>query len=281
MKIPFVKMHGCGNDYVYVDCFKTEISDPSALAVAISDRHKGVGGDGLVLICPSKVADAKMRMFNMDGSEGKMCGNAIRCVAKYLADNGYSDKDDLTVETLSGIKTLSLYKKDGVVESVTVNMGKANVDPKSLPITALKPYINEKRTFCGKEYAITCVSMGNPHCVTLVEDPFAIDLKNIGPVFENDGFFPERVNTEFIRINKDGEIEMRVWERGSGETLACGTGACAATFACVLNGLKKRNENVTVRLLGGDLVISVKDDDTVFMTGEAKKVFIGEYEYEN
>ena len=281
MKIPFIKMHGCGNDYVYVDCFKTEIKDPESLAVSIADRHKGVGGDGLVLICPSSVANAKMRMFNLDGSEGKMCGNAIRCVAKYLSDSGYVSANELTVETLSGIKTLVLKKQNGLVESVTVNMGKASVEPKSLPINALTPYIDKKYSVGGSDYDITCVSMGNPHCVTVVSEPDDIDIQKIGPLFERDGLFPERVNTEFIKVTAKNRIKMRVWERGSGETLACGTGACAAAFACVLNGLCERNADITVDLLGGKLYISVKDDDTVFMTGEAKKVFDGEYYYED
>ena len=281
MKIKFTKMHGIGNDYVYIDCFKYSVTDPEKLSVSIADRHTGVGGDGLVLICPSSVADAKMRMFNADGSEGKMCGNAIRCVAKYLCDEDYVKSDELDIETLSGVKRIKVFKENGVVKSARVNMGKASVEPKSLPITSLKPIINEKYTVGGKEYGITCVSMGNPHCITVVSDPDAVEIEKIGPLFENDELFPERVNTEFIKIVGRNEIRMRVWERGSGETRACGTGACAAAYACVLTGLCDRNEEITVRLDGGDLGIICLDDDTVLLSGAAERVFDGEYEYED
>ena len=278
MKIKFTKMHGIGNDYIYVDCFKQNIEEPEKLSIALSDRHFGIGGDGLVLICPSKVADAKMRMFNADGSEGKMCGNAIRCVAKFLCDGGYIDKNTLTVETLSGIKTLTVEKENGLVSRVSVNMGKGSVDPKSLPITSLSAIIGEKRMFGGKEYEITCVSVGNPHCVTYCDDVDNLNVEKIGKIFENDPLFPERVNTEFIKVIDEKTLKMRVWERGSGETLACGTGACASVFASVLNNKVKRNENITVKLLGGALDIVCKDDDTLIMTGGATKVFDGEIE---
>ena len=275
MKIEFTKMQGAGNDYIYVDCFKNTVNNPFSLSEKLSDRHFGIGGDGLVLICPSTVANAKMRMFNADGSEGKMCGNAIRCVAKYLCDNGYVSGNELTIETLSGIKRLTVFKDYGLVNRVSVDMGKGSVEPKSLPITSLSPIIGEKRTFGGKEYDITCVSVGNPHCVTYIDDVDGLEIEKIGRIFENDGLFPERVNTEFIKVIDDKTLSMRVWERGSGETLACGTGACASVFASVLNGKVKRNESITVKLLGGTLEIVCKDDDTLVMTGPAAKVFDG------
>ena len=276
MSIPFIKMHGCGNDYVYVDCFKTAVSDPEKLAISISDRHKGVGGDGLVLICPSLIADAKMRMFNMDGSEGKMCGNAIRCVAKYLCDSNKVLGNELTIETLSGIKKLTVFKKSGVVDKVTVDMGMASIEPKSLPITSLTPMIGEKYAVSGVEYKINCISMGNPHCVVFVPDPYRFDVENVGKAFEFDSLFPERVNTEFVSVTGKNELTMRVWERGSGETLACGTGACAAAYAAILNGFCTAGEDITVRLRGGDLTIRC-EDTRVYMTGEAVKVFEGVY----
>ena len=274
-------MHGCGNDYVYVDCFTQIIQNPEKLAVSVSDRHKGVGGDGLVLICPSLVADAKMRMFNLDGSEGKMCGNAIRCVAKYLCDEGRVAGNELSVETLSGIKKISVKKVGGKVACATVDMGKGSVDPKSLPITSLSPVINEKHVFSGDEYAITCVSVGNPHCVIFVDDVSSFDVESVGKKIENDKFFPERVNVEFVKKTGKNSMDMRVWERGSGETLACGTGACASVYAGVVCGALSREEKITVKLLGGSLDVVCKNDDTLEMTGEAVKVFEGEYFYED
>ena len=275
MKLEFTKMHGVGNDYIYVDCFRQKIENPTELSERLSDRHFGIGGDGLVLICPSFVADAKMRMFNADGSEGKMCGNAIRCVAKYLCDNGYHLGDSISIETLSGIKKLTVFKENGLVSTVSVDMGKGSFDPKSLPITSLSPIIGGKRVFGGKEYEITCVSMGNPHCVTFVDDTDSVEIEKVGRIFENDPLFPERVNTEFVKVIDDKTLKMRVWERGSGDTLACGTGACASVFSAVLNGIVNRNEKITVKLSGGDLEIECKDDDTLIMTGAATKVFDG------
>ena len=280
MRIKFTKMHGIGNDYVYVDCFKTTVAEPEKLAVAVSDRHKGIGSDGLVLICPSDVADAKMRMFNLDGSEGKMCGNAIRCVAKYLVDEGYTDKNLLHIETLSGIKRTEVFKENGVVKTVSVEMGKATTEPERVPVRSLTPIVNEKRTFGGREYAITAVSVGNPHCVTFVGDLDSLDIEKIGRSFENSELFPERVNTEFVKILGRNEIAMRVFERGSGETLACGTGACAAVYACALIGLVERDTKVRVKLLGGELEIVCRSDDTLLMIGGATRVFDGEYYYE-
>lgn len=278
MKLRFTKMHGCGNDYVYVNCFEEEVKDPVSLSIAISDRHFGVGGDGLVLICPSDRADAKMRMFNADGSEGKMCGNAIRCVGKYLYDHGIVRKTTVTIETLSGIKTLELFLKDGKVDSAQVNMGPAILIPSEIPVNLPgEQAVAVPVKIAGEEHAITCVSMGNPHCIVFGGDPYELDLPKIGPLFENDPLFPERVNTEFIEVLDDHTLNMRVWERGSGETWACGTGACAAAVAAVLNGFCKKGKDISVRLRGGELTIRYTDE-AVFMTGKATEVFHGEWD---
>ena len=276
MKLEFTKMHGCGNDYIYFDCFKQKIDDPNALSIKLSDRHFSIGGDGIVMICPSNVADAKMRMFNIDGSEGKMCGNAIRCVAKFLYEKAICKKDKISIETLSGIKYLDLKIEDEKVIGVTVDMGKAILNPKEIPVnfdgdTAIK----KTATIDGKDYTVTCVSMGNPHCVVFDEtDPDDIDLYSIGPKFEKNELFPEQVNTEFVKVIDDHTLKMRVWERGSGETLACGTGACATVVAAVLNGYCKKGETVKVILTGGELFIKYTDE-TVFMTGPASIAFEG------
>ncbi len=278
MKLRFTKMHGCGNDYVYVNCFEEEVKDPVSLSIAISDRHFGVGGDGLVLICPSDRADAKMRMFNADGSEGKMCGNAIRCVGKYLYDHGIVRKTTVTIETLSGIKTLELFLKDGKVDSAQVNMGPAILIPSEIPVNLPgERAVAVPVKIAGEEHTITCVSMGNPHCIVFGGDPYELDLPKIGPLFENDPLFPERVNTEFIEVLDDHTLNMRVWERGSGETWACGTGACAAAVAAVLNGFCKKGKDISVRLRGGELTIRYTDE-AVFMTGKATEVFHGEWD---
>ena len=278
MKLRFTKMHGCGNDYVYVNCFEEEVKDPVSLSIAISDRHFGVGGDGLVLICPSDRADAKMRMFNADGSEGKMCGNAIRCVGKYLYDHGIVRKTTVTIETLSGIKTLELFLKDGKVDSAQVNMGPAILIPSEIPVNLPgERAVAVPVKIAGEEHTITCVSMGNPHCIVFGGDPYELDLPKIGPLFENDPLFPERVNTEFIEVLDDHTLNMRVWERGSGETWACGTGACAAAVAAVLNGFCKKGKDISVRLRGGELTIRYTDEP-VFMTGKATEVFHGEWD---
>ncbi len=271
----FVKMQGAGNDYIYFDCFEGEPEDIPALAVRLSDRHKGIGGDGLVLICRSDAADAKMRMFNADGSEGNMCGNAIRCVGKYLYDENVCRKEELSVETKSGIKYLRLYTENGKVKRVRVDMGKADFDPKSLPVLLEGEAVDRPVKIAGGLHRITCVSMGNPHCV-LFEDPDGADLERIGPLFENDPLFPERVNTEFVKVIGKNALKMRVWERGSGETMACGTGACAAAAAACACGKCDAAQDILVQLRGGDLVIHV--GETVFMTGEAEKVFSGEVE---
>lgn len=275
MKLEFTKMHGAGNDYIYIDCFDKEIKDPGRLSEVLSDRHFGVGGDGVVLICPSSIADAKMRMFNIDGSEGKMCGNAIRCVAKYLYDNKVVNKGRISIETLSGIKELALNVQNGKVESVRVNMGKAELNPSKIPVNLDgESVINKAVDISGQEYYITCVSMGNPHAVVFCDDGDGLNLPEIGPKFENDPIFPERVNTEFIKIVDKKTLKMRVWERGSGETLACGTGACAAVTAAVLNGYCKKGEDIKVILTGGELVINYTDE-CVYMTGGCVKVFEG------
>ena len=274
-KIEFTKMHGCGNDYIYINCFEKEIDDPEELAIALSDRHFGIGGDGLVLICRSDIADAKMRMFNMDGSEGKMCGNAIRCVAKYLYDNSLCKKDEIKIETLSGIKTLHLNTENGSVSTVKVDMGRAELDPAKIP--AALPgdrIINKPLTIKGQTYNITCVSMGNPHAVVFCDDTDSIDIAGLGPCFEYSEIFPERVNTEFVQVIGRNTIKMRVWERGSGETLACGTGACAAAVASVLNGYCDKGQDIRVLLRGGELVINYTDE-RVLMTGNCVKVFEG------
>ena len=271
----FVKMQGAGNDYIYFDCFGGEPEDIPALAVRLSDRHKGIGGDGLVLICRSDVADAKMRMFNADGSEGNMCGNAIRCVGKYLYDENVCRKEELSVETKSGIKYLRLYTENGKVKRVRVDVGKADFDQKSLPVLLEGAAVDRPVKIAGGLHRITCVSMGNPHCV-LFEDPDGADLERIGPLFENAPLFPERVNTEFVKVIGKNALKMRVWERGSGETMACGTGACAAAAAACACGKCDAAQDILVKLRGGDLVIHV--GETVFMTGEAEKVFSGEVE---
>ena len=275
--IKYTKMHGAGNDYVYVDCMDGNIpKDPNGLAVKISDRHKGVGGDGLVLICPSEKADAFMRMFNADGSEGRMCGNAIRCVGKFVYDHGYAKKDVVYIETLSGIKRLEMKVENGVAVGARVDMGSASFDPAELPSTITGECIGKTVKVAGGEYKIALVSMGNPHCVVFCDDPDKLELEKIGPKFEHDPIFPEGVNTEFIKIKDKNTIRMRTWERGSGETLACGTGSCAATSAAVKLGLVEAGKPVTVSLVGGELSI-LYTNETVFMTGEAVTVADGVY----
>lgn len=271
-------MQGLGNDYVYVNCFREKIADPSRLAVKISDRHFGVGSDGLILINPSDKADFEMEMYNADGSRGEMCGNGIRCVAKYVYDYGLTDQTSISVETLGGIKYLDLTVKDGKAVLVKVNMGKPELSPEKIPVvSAGEKVVDEPIDVDGQNYRMTCVSMGNPHAVVYVDcDVRNLPLEEIGPKFENHERFPNRVNTEFVRVLDRRTVEMRVWERGSGETLACGTGACAVAVSCVLNGLTE--DEVTVKLLGGDLQIKWdREKDTVFMTGPAEVVFDGEW----
>ena len=274
----FTKMHGCGNDYVYVDCTVNDIENPNDLAIRVSDRHFAIGSDGLILIRPSEVADFKMSMFNADGSEGKMCGNGIRCVAKYVYDKGLTDKDVITIETLSGIKTLKLNVEDGKVATVRVNMGAPILEAKNIPtaLDTVDTLINYPLEVDGIRYFTNMVSMGNPHCIIFTdEDVRGMELEKIGPGFEKNPFFPEQTNTEFANVLDRTHIRMRVWERGSGETLACGTGACATTVAAVLNGLVE--DTVDMELLGGHLTITYdRDENTVYMTGPATISFEGE-----
>lgn len=274
----FTKMQGCGNDYVYVNGFENKIDNPNKLSEIVSDRHFGIGSDGLIVINPSEKADFKMSMYNADGSEGKMCGNGIRCVAKYVYDNKMTDKTTITVETLSGIKTLELNVKNDKVETVKVNMGTPILLPKDVPVVSDKDkVVDEPIVIDDKEYRITCVSMGNPHAITFIENTDDLKIETIGPKFENNPIFPDRVNTEFIQVLDRNTVKMRVWERGSGETFACGTGACATVVACVLNGLT--DDKVTVKLLGGDLFIEYnREENTVYMTGPAKVSFTGKIE---
>jgi carbamoyl-phosphate synthase large subunit len=275
MRLTFTKMNGTSNDYIYFNCFGQQIDAPESLSVYLSDLHGGVGGDGVILICPSETADAKMRIFNRDGSEGKMCGNGIRCVGKYLYDNGFTDKTDLTIETLSGNKHLRLYVRGGKVKSVTVDMGKAELSPEKIPVRLEGGCVVGKTVEIeGKPFKITCVSMGNPHCVVFQDNLDLLEIETVGPAFENAPIFPERVNTEFVKVVDGHTLKMRVWERGSGETLACGTGACAAVVAAVENGFCEKGEDITVRLRGGDLLVRYTDE-TVFMTGDARKNFEG------
>lgn len=274
----FTKMQGLGNDYVYVDCTKELLDNPSDIAVKVSDRHFGIGSDGLILIKASDKADFYMEMYNADGSRSAMCGNGIRCVGKYVYDFGLTDKTEVAIDTAAGIKYLTLMVKEGKVEKVRVNMGAPLLKPAQIPTTLEADkdmVINASMNVLGKDYKVTCVSMGNPHAITYVEDEKAIDIEKLGPVFENHEVFPERTNTEFIRIADRDNLYMRVWERGSGETLACGTGACATAVATALNGLC--NDKVTVHLLGGDLEIEWdREADLVYMTGPAMTVYNGE-----
>ena len=275
MDIKFTKMHGCGNDYIYINCFDLEINSPESLSVLLSDRHYGVGGDGVVLIMRSEIADAKMRMFNLDGSEGRMCGNAVRCVAKYLYDNKILNNLQMRIETLSGIKKLDLFTKNGFVSSAKVDMGQAKLKPENVPVKLPgESVIASEVNIDGTAYKITCVSMGNPHAVVFCENVDNFNVHEIGPKFEKDALFPDRVNTEFIEVMGRNHLKMRVWERGSGETLACGTGACASAVAAVLNGFCDKGADIKVQLLGGELVINYTDE-AVLMTGDCKKVFDG------
>ena len=288
-QINFTKMHGCKNDYLYIDCTKNELINPAKVSVKLSDRHTGIGSDGIILICPSSVADFRMRIFNADGSEAEMCGNGIRCVGKYVYDFGLTDKDEVRIETgvrteeeestgeipKNRIKILKLKIEEGKVVSATVDMGKPILTPSEIPVISDKDkFINEAVNVDGKDWYLTCISMGNPHAVTFVDDTRSLNLPEIGPKFEFNKIFPNRTNTEFIKVISRNEIEMRVWERGSGETLACGTGACASAYAAMLNGLA--DDEVGVHLLGGDLIIKYdQNTDHIFMTGPCETVFSG------
>lgn len=307
----FTKMHGCGNDYVYVNCFSETVEHPEEVAKLVSDRHFGIGSDGLILIRPSETADFEMAMYNADGSRGEMCGNGIRCVAKYVYDFGLTDKTSISVETLAGIKYLDLTVKDGKVEKVRVNMGAPILTPGEIPVVLgeeasgagelpdgggasggqeelsdnagasgweAKPVVAQPLNVAGKEYRVTCVSMGNPHCVIFMdEDVRTLDLTKIGPDFENHKSFPKRINTEFVNVIDETHLRMRVWERGSGITLACGTGSCAVLVAANLCGLADRRAAIV--LDGGELANEWDEAmGHVFMTGPATHVFDGEYD---
>ncbi len=273
----FTKMHGIGNDYVYVNCFEEPVPvDPAEVARRIADRHFGVGGDGMILICPSKTADAQMRMFNADGSESEMCGNGIRCVAKYVYDHGIRQADQLKIETLRGILSLDLEVADGRVRRVRVDMGEPILQAEEIPTTLSgNPVVGAELSVGGKTLEVTCVSMGNPHCVTFVDEPSDAWVLQIGPQVEVDPHFPRRVNAEFVQVMRPGEVRMRVWERGSGETLACGTGASAVCVAGVLAG--KTDRRILAHLPGGDLELEWAENNHVYMTGPAVEVFSGEW----
>ena len=274
----FTKMQGIGNDYVYVNCFEETVKDPAAVARYVSDRHFGIGSDGLILIKPSDIADCEMDMYNLDGSQGAMCGNGIRCVAKYVYDYSIVKKENISVSTKSGIKYLDLTVRDGKVALVRVNMGSPVLTASQIPVvSSTEEMINAPLKVNGETYYITAVSMGNPHAIVYMTDVDHLDIGEIGPYFENHMAFPDRVNTEFVEVLDDHTLKMRVWERGSGETLACGTGACAVAVASILNGHVDGEKPVTVKLLGGDLEIFWdRQENLVYMTGPAATVFDGE-----
>ena len=271
----FAKMQGTGNDYIYVNGFDESIDDPPAAANFLSDRHFGIGSDGLVLILPSDRADFRMDMYNSDGSQAEMCGNATRCVGKYVYDKGLTDKTEITLETLAGIKILKLNVVDGSVKSVCVNMGSPELTPKNIPIdSSLDRFIQQPVEVDGREYLVTGVSMGNPHAVTFIDDTDSLEIEKIGPKFENHELFPRRINTEFAQIVDRGTIKMRVWERGAGETLACGTGACATLVAAALSDFV--DDEADLKLIGGTLHIKWdKEENNIYMTGPAEFVFDG------
>ncbi len=274
--IKFTKMHGLGNDYVYIDAINQKIENESSLAKFVSNRHFGIGSDGLILICKSEIADFKMRMFNSDGSEAEMCGNGIRCVGKFVYDKGLTNKTTVKIETLAGIKTLILNTKDGKVETARVDMGEPILEAEKIPVISTeKPVKNLELEAENKKFKFTCVSMGNPHAITIVENTKEFDVEKYGKVLEIDKAFPKKANIEFAQIIDRQNINMRVWERGAGETLACGTGACATAVACNLNGLTDRKVNI--ELLGGTLNIEWNETDNhIYMTGPAVTVFDGE-----
>ena len=279
MKLRFTKMEGTGNDYIYFDCMQYEIPSPESISVILSDRHFSIGSDGIILILPSSVADAKMRMFNRDGTEGKMCGNGIRCVAKYLYEHNIVRKNRMTIETLSGVRKLHLYIQNDIVGSVAVDMGKALLEPAQVPVLLDgETVVGRPIDVDGTEYKVTCMSMGNPHCVTFMDNVDTLDIAKVGPEFELHPLFPDHVNTEFVQVLNRASLKMRVWERGSGETWACGTGACAAAVAAVLSGYCSYDQDITVHLKGGSVIIRYQSDGTVIMTGDAKTVFQGSVE---
>ena len=275
----FTKMQGCGNDYVYINCFEENVQNPNELAIKMSNRNFGVGSDGLILVMPSNVADCRMRMFNSDGSESEMCGNGIRCVGKFVHDKNIVKKDIITVETLAGIKTLQFFKdNNNMVTDVKVNMGEPIFNPKDIPVISNEEVVkNLKLKALDREFTFTCLSMGNPHAVTFVDDVDNFDVDKYGAILESNEAFPKRANIEFVEVVDENSLKMRVFERGSGETFACGTGTCATVIATFLNG-KCNRENVSVKLLGGILNISwSEEDNNVYMTGPARFVFEGDW----
>ena len=275
--LKFTKMHGLGNDYVYMDAINQNIKNRAELAKFVSDRHFGIGSDGLILICPSKVADFKMQMFNSDGSEAEMCGNGIRCVGKFVYDKGLTNKTTISIETLAGIKVLEMQEEQGKIKLVKVDMGEPILEPERIPVKSEEyPVTNLKLNAENREFVFSCVSMGNPHAITFIkEDVNTFDICKYGKILENDDVFPNRANIEFVNILDEKTLKMRVWERGAGETLACGTGACGVAVAAILNNYTQRK--VTVKLLGGDLEIEWnKEDNHVYMTGPATTVFEGQ-----
>lgn len=277
MGIHFTKMHGTGNDYVYVNAFEEKVQDAEALAVRVSDRHFGIGSDGLILVAPSRKADCRMIMYNADGSEGAMCGNGIRCVAKYAYEHGIVDRSHIFIETKSGVRELALTVEDGVVTYVQVNMGRAVLRPSEIPVRAEgETFVAQPLTVEGKTYRATCVSMGNPHCVIFASGIDLLDLEKTGPLFEHHELFPDRINTEFVEVLDDHTIRMRVWERGSGETISCGTGTCAAVVASVLNGYCRQGDEIEVQIRGGRLYDTYMENGEVLMRGPAVTVFEGE-----
>ena len=279
MKFTFTKMHGTGNDYIYVDLFQQKLENQEEVAKVVSDRRFGIGSDGLICIAPSKTADCRMIMYNADGSEGAMCGNGIRCVAKYVYDRGIVPKDHMSIETKSGIKQLELTVEEGKAVYVKVNMGEAVLKPSEIPVQAEgEDFIARQIEAGGRTYTVTCVSMGNPHCVVFTEGVDGLDLEKTGPLFENHPLFPDRINTEFVEVIDRYTLKMRVWERGSGETVSCGTGTCATTVAAVLNGHCPRGEEVEVRVRGGALYDTYLKNGEVLMKGPATEVFQGEIE---
>ena len=273
----FTKMHGCGNDYVYINGFTEHIEDKVSFVKAVSDRHFGVGGDGAFFINPSEIADFEMEMYNADGTRAEMCGNGIRCVAKYVYDKGLTDKTSITIESFGKVKVIELTVENNEVTQVRVNMGKPILKASEIPVVSQKePVVKEKIVVKDKEYEMTCVSMGNPHAVVFIDDVTNLEIEAVGPYFENHEAFPNRTNTEFVKVKDRNTVQMRVWERGTGETLACGTGCCATLVACVLNGLTDRK--ATIEVLGGKIQVEWDEEsDCVFMTGPATIVFEGEF----
>lgn len=276
----FTKMQGCGNDYVYINGFTEKIADKPAFVRAVSDRHFGVGGDGAIFINSSEEADFEMEMYNADGTRAEMCGNGIRCVAKYVYDKGLTDKKQISIVSFGNVKYVDLYVEDGLVSSVKVNMGAPILEAEKVPVkSAMAQSVDEPITVNGKEYRMTCVSMGNPHAVVFMKDVANLDIVSIGPLFENHEVFPNRTNTEFVEVIDRTHVNMRVWERGTGETLACGTGCCATVVASVLNNLTE--DKVTVHVLGGEIEIQWdREENLVYMTGPASTVFEGEFPWE-